>query len=65
MPDTTVRPMPERLWSIHDTADFLGIPVQTLYWWRTEGRGPRAYRVGRHLRYDPARIQEWLEAEQG
>jgi hypothetical protein len=27
------RPFPERLWNIRETADFLGIPVSTLYYW--------------------------------
>jgi predicted DNA-binding transcriptional regulator AlpA len=43
-----------------DVSRFLGIPVNTLYQWRHHGVGPRAYRVGRHLRYDPAEIRRWL-----
>jgi predicted DNA-binding transcriptional regulator AlpA len=50
----------DRLWSIGDVSRFLGIPVNTLYQWRHHGVGPRAYRVGRHLRYDPAEIRRWL-----
>jgi excisionase family DNA binding protein len=38
----------------------LGIPVKTLYWWRTTGVGPPAYRLGRHLRYSEADIEAWL-----
>jgi excisionase family DNA binding protein len=51
------------LWSVHETATFLGVPVATLYRWRHRGIGPRAYRVGRHLRYDPALVRQWLETE--
>jgi excisionase family DNA binding protein len=50
----------DRLWSIGDVSRFLGIPVNTLYQWRHQGAGPRAYRVGRHLRYDPAEVRRWL-----
>jgi hypothetical protein len=36
----------DRLWSVQDVADYLGIPLKTLYNWRTRGIGPRARRVG-------------------
>ncbi|MGX4657629.1 helix-turn-helix transcriptional regulator [Micromonospora sp. SCSIO 07396] len=51
---------PERLWSVADVSAFLGIPVGTLYQWRHRRIGPRASRVGRHLRYDPADVRAWL-----
>ncbi len=51
------------LWSIQEAATFLGVPVATLYRWRHRGIGPKAYRVGRHLRYDPALIRQWLDTE--
>lgn len=51
----------ERLLSVEEVADFLGIPVSTLYQWRHRGCGPDAYRVGRHLRYDPCAVRSWLE----
>jgi excisionase family DNA binding protein len=37
----------ERLLSVDEVAEFLGIPVATLYQWRHKGAGPDAYRVGR------------------
>lgn len=51
------------LWSIEDTSAWLGVPVATLYQWRSRRLGPRAYRVGRHLRYDPADVREWLDGQ--
>ncbi|MAY96180.1 MAG: excisionase [Nocardioides sp.] len=51
----------ERLLSAEEVAEFLGIPVATLYQWRHKGCGPDAYRVGRHLRYDPATVRAWLQ----
>jgi predicted DNA-binding transcriptional regulator AlpA len=50
----------DRLWSINDVSAFLGIPVGTLYQWRYRRIGPRASRVGRHLRYDPAEVRAWV-----
>ena len=53
----------ERLLSADEVAEFLGIPVATLYQWRHKGCGPDAYRVGRHLRYDPASLRAWLQEQ--
>nr|WP_281367253.1 helix-turn-helix domain-containing protein [Nocardioides kongjuensis] len=39
----------------------MGIPVATLYQWRHKGCGPEAYRVGRHLRYEPSTLRSWLD----
>jgi excisionase family DNA binding protein len=50
----------EPLWTVDDVAEFLGVPVNTLYQWRYRRTGPRASRVGRHLRYDPADVRAWL-----
>jgi hypothetical protein len=45
------RPLPERLWNIRETAEFLGIPTSTLYYWSYLGEGgPRILRIGRALR---------------
>ena len=50
----------DRLWSISEVSDFLGIPVATLHQWRYLGTGPEAFRVGKHLRYDPDAVRRWL-----
>lgn len=39
----------EPLLSTEELADYLGVPVKTIYEWRTGGHGPCAVRVGRHL----------------
>jgi excisionase family DNA binding protein len=38
----------------------LGVPLKTLYYWRTMGVGPPAYRIGRHLRYRDVDVETWL-----
>ena len=55
----------EKLMSVEEVADFLGVPVNTLYQWRHKGTGPEAYRVGRFLRYDPDDVREWLSESTG
>jgi excisionase family DNA binding protein len=44
-------------------AEFLGVPSRTLVKWRSEGTGPRSHRVGRHIRYIWAEVDEWLAAQ--
>jgi excisionase family DNA binding protein len=53
----------EPLWTVEDVSAFLGVPVATLYQWRHRRIGPRASRVGRHLRYDPADVRAWLDRQ--
>ena len=51
----------EKLLSVEEVAEFLGVPVNTLYQWRHKGTGPSAFRVGRFLRYDPVVLRAWLD----
>jgi excisionase family DNA binding protein len=52
----------ERLFSPIELADYLGVPLQTVYRWRNRGGGPPAMRVGRHLRYAEGDVVRWLDA---
>lgn len=51
---------PRRLATPTDVAAYLQVPVKTLYTWRYHGKGPRAHRVGRHLRYRWEDVEAWL-----
>lgn len=53
------------LLSIEEVSEILGVPVRTLYAWRQRAEviGPRAIRVGRHLRYRPTDVDAWLNAQ--
>ena len=51
-----------KLWSIEDVSEYLGIPVKTLYCWRTKRYGPPARQIGRHLRYKPEDVVVWLDS---
>ena len=53
----------DRLWSVQDVADYLGIPLKTLYNWRTRGIGPRARRVGRYQRYEEQDVRAWFTTQ--
>ena len=55
-----VLPTCARLWTAEETSQFLSIPVSTLHQWRYFAKGPDAFRVGRHLRYDPDVVRLWL-----
>lgn len=50
----------EPLLTAQDVADYLGVPVATLYTWRYRGDGPPGFRVGRHLRYRWDDVEEWI-----
>lgn len=55
--------MSTRLMSIEDLSDHLGIPVNTLYKWRTKNYGPAGCRVGKYVRYRPEDVDAWIEAQ--
>ena len=51
----------EPLIDVQQLADYLDVPVKTLYAWRYRRQGPPAFRVGRHLRYRRSDIQRWIQ----
>ncbi len=44
-------------------ADELGVPVRTIYSWRSKGRAPRAAMFGKHLRFRRADVDAWCESQ--
>ena len=52
----------QRLMTVQELSDLLQIPEQTIYWWHGEGLGPKAIRIGKHLRYRPEAVEAWLDA---
>ncbi|MFJ9523100.1 helix-turn-helix transcriptional regulator [Kitasatospora sp. NPDC101801] len=51
----------DKLWTLQELAEFLGVPKQSIYQMNWKGTGPRSFKVGRHRRYDPRDVQQWLE----
>ena len=52
----------QKLWGPSDVADYLGVPVGTVYQWRTRGTGPTGKRVGKYVRYRPEDVEAWYDA---
>lgn len=50
----------ERLLTSEEVADWLQIPLSTVRQWRADRRGPRGYRLGKHVRYRREDVEEWL-----
>lgn len=46
-----------------ELSEFLRIPKATIYRWRQERRGPKAVRVGKHLRYRRTDVEAWLDRQ--
>lgn len=55
-------PAHEQLMTTEQVAAYLTVPVPTIYQWRTRGDGPRAIRVGRHLRFRRSEVEAWVDA---
>ena len=53
----------ERLMSMTDLSEMLGVPIHMLYRWRHNGEGPVGYRIGRHVKYRRATVEAWLEMQ--
>ncbi len=51
--------------STEEVAEYLKVPITSLYAWRGKGIGPKASSVGRHLRFRRADVDAWLEAQSG
>jgi excisionase family DNA binding protein len=45
---------------IEELAAELGIPVRTIYAWRTTGKGPHGHKIGKHVRFRREDVEEWL-----
>ncbi|MFF2955595.1 helix-turn-helix domain-containing protein [Kitasatospora sp. NPDC057965] len=58
-PPTTV-PLPTRFLTPEDIASLFGVPLETVYQWRRKHTGPPGFRVGRHLRYHPDAVAQWV-----
>lgn len=53
----------EEFFTPRTLAEFLGVPIATVYAWNHSGRGPERVRVGRHVRYRRRAVERWLEQQ--
>jgi len=51
----------EPLLSVAELAEYLGIPIATIYDWRSNGVGPVGYRLGKHVKFAVSDVRAWLE----
>jgi excisionase family DNA binding protein len=51
-----------KLWGMKEVADFLGVPVNTIYQWRTRNYGPPGKRIGKYVRFVPDQVKAWVDS---
>ena len=51
--------LPELL-SASDLAEYLGVPVSTIHYWRARRQGPRGFKVGKRLVFRAQDVASWL-----
>lgn len=52
--------LPDRYLTPDDIAEIFDVPLETVYQWRKKRTGPPGFRVGKHLRYDPADVRTYV-----
>lgn len=52
-----------RLATPAEVSEYLRVPITTLHQWRYRKAGPPAHRVGRHLRYRWADVEQWVSSQ--
>ncbi|WP_371497859.1 helix-turn-helix domain-containing protein [Kitasatospora sp. NBC_00374] len=52
--------LPDRYLTPDDIAEIFGVPRETVYQWRRKRTGPPGFRVGKHVRYDPAEVGAYV-----
>ncbi len=55
--------MDDRLLTLNQVAEYLGVPIATLYQWRHRGEGPRGIKVGGHVRVRESELERYLDAQ--
>jgi excisionase family DNA binding protein len=49
-----------QLLTIEQLSDWLQVPKQTVYKWRSRGGGPPGFRIGKHVRFEVGEVERWL-----
>lgn len=53
----------DQLLGSEELADYLRVPLPTVYRWAAQGTGPERIKVGRHTRYRMSAVNAWLDAK--
>ncbi|MFC9610410.1 helix-turn-helix domain-containing protein [Streptomyces sp. NPDC056938] len=60
-PRATLRSgLPDRYLTPDDIAEMFEVPKETVYQWRKKRTGPPGFRIGKHIRYDPADVRAYV-----
>ncbi|MFD5114861.1 helix-turn-helix domain-containing protein [Streptomyces sp. NPDC058391] len=51
--------LPDEFLTPDDIARIFKVPKQTVYQWRKKHTGPPGFRIGKHIRYDPAAVRAY------
>lgn len=46
--------------TMQEVSEHLRIPINTLRDWRKDGKGPRSFKLGGHVRYRAEDVQDWM-----
>jgi excisionase family DNA binding protein len=52
--------LPDQYLTPDDIATMLKVPKETVYQWRKKHTGPPSFRIGKHVRYDPAVVHAYI-----
>lgn len=52
--------LPDRYLTPDDIAGMFEVPIETVYQWRRKRTGPPGFRIGKHVRYDPADVRAYV-----
>lgn len=52
----------EPLHTMAETAEYLGVRLETFRRWRKHGRGPKGYPMGRRVNFRFSEVDAWLDA---
>jgi excisionase family DNA binding protein len=54
----------DQLLTTAEAAEFLNTPAATLRWWRHQGVGPKAFRLGaRKVMYKASDLHRWIDEQ--
>jgi excisionase family DNA binding protein len=53
----------EPLLTIEALAEYLDVPVATIYDWRVDGKGPCAIRIGRRVKFAICDVKAWIDGQ--
>jgi len=62
-PHSSSQPGLEPMIDVRTLAEYLGVPVSTVYEWRSNRKGPAAYRFGKRVMFAVSDVRAWVEQQ--